>query len=240
MPKKSKEIWKIYKNVFDEFTVRNIFKLMSQRVIEGLESPVKIGKESNIFTALTGEKKKVIAKIYRLESCNFNKMYDYIKKDLRFLHLKKKRREIIFSWVQREHRNLLKARQAGVRVPTPMTYLHNVLMLEYIGDDNIALQLKDDIPENKRKFFNELVKNVRNLYKKAGIVHGDLSEFNILNYKQSPVLIDFSQATTVKSPNADELLQRDIRNICRFFNKIGLKVEEEKVLSRIKGGNKTL
>jgi len=56
-------------------------------------------------------------------------------------------------------------------------------------------------------------------------VHGDLSEFNILNYRENPVLIDFSQATTVKSLNAVELMKRDMKNLQRFFNKHGLDIE---------------
>ena len=72
MPKLSKEKWKTYENVFDEFTIGVIRKLMSQHVIEGIESPVKIGKEANIFTAQTKAGSRRIVKIYRLQACNFN------------------------------------------------------------------------------------------------------------------------------------------------------------------------
>src|SRR5512134_3494385 len=143
MPRESREDWKIYGNVFDQFTERCVFKLISQKVIEGLASPVMIGKESNIFSATTPDKRNVIVKIYRLHSSNFNKMYDYIKQDPRFQGLKRTRREIIFAWVQREYRNLLKAREAGVRVPAPLAIVSHLLVLEYIGDDNVAQQLKD-------------------------------------------------------------------------------------------------
>jgi RIO kinase 1 len=236
MAKKSKEIWKVYKNVFDDFTTKLLFKLITQGIFEGLEGPVKIGKEANIFTALRKDSTRVIVKIYRLHSCNFNKMYDYIKLDPRFTNLKKKRREVIFAWVQREHRNLIKARAAGVRVPTALTSLYNIVVLEFIGDEEIAMQLKDHRPLDREKFFDAVVENMRLLYKKAGIVHGDLSEFNILNYKEHPVFIDFSQSTTIDSPNAEELLERDVRNICRFFRKIGMKPDEQLVLDAVKKG----
>ena len=78
-----------------------------------------------------------MVKIYRLETCDFNRMYDYIKDDQRYLKIKKGKRNIVFTWVQREYRNLLKARQANVSVPTPLTFLKNVLVLEFIGDDAI-------------------------------------------------------------------------------------------------------
>lgn len=72
------------------------------------------------------------------------------------------------------------------------------------------------------------------LYQKAKLVHGDLSEFNILNFNENPVLIDLSHSTPVKSAAAEELLNRDIANICRYFKKIGLELKEEDVSRRIK------
>jgi RIO kinase 1 len=77
------------------------------------------------------------------------------------------------------------------------------------------------------------VEYVQKLYK-AGMVHADLSQFNILNLKEEPVFIDFSQCTLKRNPRAEEFLERDVRNICNFFKKIGLKVDEEKVLKKIK------
>ena len=76
----TKAKFKTYKNVFDNFTDRNIFKLASQGHFDYLESPLFIGKESNVFTAVK-DNKRVIVKIYRLETCDFNRMYDYIKYD---------------------------------------------------------------------------------------------------------------------------------------------------------------
>ena len=67
--------FKTMHNVFDNFTNLTVFKLISQGHFDGLESPVSIGKEANIFTAKKGEG-RVIAKIYRLEACDFNRMYD--------------------------------------------------------------------------------------------------------------------------------------------------------------------
>ncbi|MEM4267458.1 MAG: serine protein kinase RIO [Candidatus Woesearchaeota archaeon] len=233
MPKKSKEIWKVYKNVFDNFTIKNLFKLITQGLFEGLASPIKIGKEANIFSAKRKDGSLVIVKIYRLHSCNFNKMYNYIRLDPRFQNLKKKRREVIFAWVQREYRNLIKARAGGVRVPTPYSCVYNVIVMEYIGDDAPALQLKDHPPKDKKLFFRLVLKNIKKLYD-AGLVHGDLSEFNILNYKETPIFIDFSQSTTTESQNSKELLERDVHNVCRYFRKIGLKVDEAVVLKNCK------
>ncbi|MBI3027561.1 serine protein kinase RIO [Candidatus Woesearchaeota archaeon] len=235
MSKKSKpkEDFKTMHDVFDGFTNRTIYKLITQGLFEGLESPISIGKESNVFSAIKRDSSRVMVKIYRLETCDFNRMYDYIKDDPRYLHTKKGKRNIIFTWVQREYRNLLKAREANVSVPTPLAFSNNVLVLEFIGDDGMfAPKLKDEIPKNSKDFLAKIISNMKKLYK-AGLVHSDLSAFNILNYNESPVFIDFSQCTMLDSSRAKEYLERDIKNICIFFRKIGLDVDELKVKKQI-------
>lgn len=218
--RKSREEWKIYKNVFDSFTLRTLYSLHSKHLLDDLISPVMIGKEANVFTA-SSKGKKIIAKIYRLESCNFNRMYDYIKQDIRFIGLKKQRRKIIFKWVEREFKNLTKA-SSVINAPKPIAFLNNVILMELIGKP--ALQLKDHLPRAKKKIFNSILSQISLLYNKANLVHGDLSEFNILIHKNKPFFIDFSQATTADSPNAKALLLRDLKNIARFFEKNNIQV----------------
>lgn len=227
-----KEEFKTLNDVFDLFTEKHLFKLISQGYFEGLESPISIGKEANIFTARTKDGTRIIVKIYRLSVCDFNKMYDYIRADPRFSTLKRSRRDVIFAWAQKEYRNLLKAREAGVSVPTPITVLHNILLMGCVGGENIAHRLKDVSPKNPKKFFDELLKNVKRLYN-AGLVHGDLSPFNILNENETPVIIDMSQSTTFANPNARGYLLRDIRNVCNFFRKLGLKLDDAEILKKI-------
>lgn len=233
MPKITREKFRTFENVFDQFTLRNIFKLSSQNHFEEDSlSPVSIGKEANIFSAIKGDK-KVIIKIHRLETSDFNNMYYYIRNDPRFAALKKRRREIIFAWAQREYRNLLAAREVNVRAPLPITFMKNIIVMEFIGDKDVAPKLKDKIPENPEKFFDDIINNIKKFYKK-GFVHGDLSKFNILNYREKPVFIDFSQATLPKNPNFNELLERDVKNTADFFRKLGMKISDEKVLKQIK------
>lgn len=230
---KPREEFKTWGAVFDQFTQRTVYKLITQGHFEGLESPISIGKESNVFSALKKDGTRIMVKIYRLETCDFNRMYDYIKYDTRFINLKKGKRNIVFSWVQREYRNLLKAREANVNAPTPLAFSNNVLVLEFIGDDKfIAPKLKDAAPKNLKAFFEKIITNMKKLYK-AGLIHADLSAFNILNYNENPVFIDFSQCTTLDSSRADEYLDRDISNICNFFRKIGLDVDKMKVKEKI-------
>lgn len=229
----TRERFKVWGNVFDEFTERTLFKLITEGHFDGMQSPISIGKESNVFSAKRGAG-KVIVKIYRLESCDFNKMYDYIKYDPRFQNLKKRKRQVVLSWVQREYRNLLKARESGVRVPMPITYKNNVLVIEFIGSENVAPKLKDKAPENPKKFLEEVIRGMRDLFR-AGMVHADLSSFNILNDSEKPVFIDVSQCSSIKHPRAQEFFDRDVRNIATYFRKIGLKADEDQMKKRIMG-----
>ncbi len=232
MPKISKEKWKTWGNVFDEFTLITLLKLISQGHFDRMQSPLFIGKESNVFTALKGDK-RIIVKIYRLETCDFNKIYSYIRTDPRYSNLKKQKRQVIFAWVQREYRNLLKAREAGVSVPMPIAVRNNVLLLELIGTDKPAPRLKDQDPKDAHDFYKKTLENYTKLYK-AGLVHADFSEYNILIHNEKPVLIDFSQCTPVNDPNANAYLERDIRNLAKFFNKKGLNIKEERVLAGLR------
>lgn len=232
---KSQERFKTAKGVFDDFTDRNLFELQSREVFEELISPLKVGKESNVFIAKRGTE-KIIVKIYRLQNCDFNRMYDYIRKDTRYEYLKKHKREIIFAWTQREYKNLLKADKAGVMVPKPLAWKFNILVEEMIGDEEPALPLKDMHPENPKEFLELIIIEMKKMYR-VGLIHGDLSAFNILNYNEKPVLIDFSQSTLVKTPNSEELLERDVKNIVQFFRKLGVKSEIEDILVRIRANS---
>ncbi len=223
---KSQERYKTLKAVFDNFTEKTLFKLISQGHIEGLESPISVGKESNVFSAKTKEGEKRAIKIYRLQTCDFNRMYDYIRSDPRFSGLEKKRRKVIFAWAQREYKNLLLFRRIGIRAPMPIAVMNNVLIMEFIGDDDPAPKLKDQPPKNPQKFFDDLLKMLKKM-KTAGIVHTDLSHFNILNHKEKPIMIDLSQATTNENPNYQEYWKRDILNVVKYFQKIGMKIDEE-------------
>src|SRR6056297_2952496 len=125
--RKNREEWKIYKNVFDSFTNRTIFDLSNKGYFDEIIRPIAMGKEANVFLAQRNDKSLVAIKIYRLENCNFNKMYSYIKSDPRFVGLENQKRKVIFTWVQREYRNLNVARKK-IKVPTPILFRDNILI----------------------------------------------------------------------------------------------------------------
>ena len=231
---KLRESFKTYKNVFDEKTLRVLFKLESEGYFEDLASPVSIGKESNVFTARRPDGTYVILKIYRVNVADFKRMYRYIAADQRFEGLSNQHRKVIFAWAQREYRNLLIASKAGANVPVPYAVRDNVLVMEMIGEKNHpARRLKDSKPKNVKKFSDKLIHDVK-LFCNAGFVHGDLSEYNILNYNDEPYIIDFSHGINLDAPNADKLLERDVQNLCRYFSKFNIKLDVKKILLDLK------
>lgn len=232
MAKISREKWKTYGNVFDQFTLFNLHKLEGQGHFDEFLGPISMGKEANVFYAAKDDY-LVAVKIYRLENCDFNKMFDYIKYDPRYIGLKKQKRKVVFSWTQREYRNLLKMREK-IRVPKPITFKDNILILEHIGDDAAAPKLKDADIEDMDSFYRKTIQYMKNMYE-LGFVHGDLSEYNILVDDDEPVFIDMSQSCPLDSPFSEEWLDRDIKNICRFFSKQKIECQEGQIKQFIIG-----
>jgi RIO kinase 1 len=221
----TQERFKAYENVFDQSTMLALFKLSSQGHFDELKGTIKIGKEANIFYAEKGSK-KIIIKIYR-KSANFKKMYDYMAPDPRFTGLKRNKTNIIYTWAKKEYRNLLRARSAGIKVPTPYAVYKNILVMEFIGNNEVAPQLNKVAPDKPKQFYERLIKDIKDLYQKAKLVHADLSEFNILNHNNKPIIIDFSHAVDLRYPNVHKLLERDLKIIGRYFKKLGVDVKED-------------
>jgi len=233
--RRSREEWKIYGNVFDQHTKLVLEKMATQGLFDELESALALGKEANVFIASPGRKsgkdEQIIVKIYRLENANFKKMYDYLKHDPRYMHTKPNKRTTIFAWCQREYRNLLLAREA-IRCPTPLGFKANVLVMSMIGDP--ARQLKDTMPKDPAAFAALVLADMRALWKK-GLVHGDLSAFNILDNDEKPVFIDFSQSSPTNAPNAKELLERDLKNVATYFQRLDVPIDVEEEKAKILG-----
>ena len=152
-------------------------------------------------------------------------MKQYILGDPRFKRVRKKTHDLVYTWAEKEFKNLKRASSAGVRVPNPIHVKKNILVMEFIGDGDIpAPRLKDSPPENPQLLFNKIYSYMKKLYQKARLVHADLSEYNILMYN-GPVIIDISQAVTLEHPNTEDLLLRDIQNILKYFKQFpGIKL----------------
>jgi RIO kinase 1 len=207
--------------VFDKRTLMDLYSLASKGVIDALGGSISTGKEANIFRAIVGEKELAL-KIYRISTSNFNSMQDYLHGDPRFGNVKGTKRAIVAAWTKKEFRNLTRAEEIGVPVPHPIAMRENILVMELVGKDNeVAPQLRDvDLePEEARRIYEMLVEYISLLYNRAGLVHADLSEFNILYDKGNPVIIDMGQSVTLDHPLVRKFLERDITNLSNYFMK---------------------
>jgi len=225
----TKEIFKVYNEVFDNRTLKVLEKLRKE-YYEELESCISTGKEANVFRAST-KKGFVAVKIFRMYTSSFDKMSPYIIGDPRFSHVSKKKHEIVYLWARKEFRNLSKAFEAGVRVPKPLACIQNVLIMEFIGQNGAASQLlKDSSIDNWQEYYEEIIINMKKLLK-ANLIHADLSEFNILTYKNKPVFIDMGQSVLKEHPNAMLFLKKDLHNINKFFERKCKTISFEKLIN---------
>ena len=117
-------------------------------------------------------------------------------------------------------------------ITTVIAAIIGILVMSLVGDTQPAQKMKDAMPEDPQAFLKQIMDSIKRYYK-LGFVHGDLSKFNILNYNQTPVLIDFSQASPLRSPHAKEMLKRDIHNVSEFFRKLDVEVNDEDWFNKI-------
>ena len=203
-----------------------IYQFLSSGVINDLNGVVSAGKEARVYWGTTKEGEERAVKIYLTSSAEFKKgMMMYIEGDYRFKNVKRDTRSLISTWAQKEFRNLDAANKAKVRVPKPIAVERNVVVMEFIGKDGVsAPRLKEVPPKDPEKTYKQVITYMKRLYQKAELVHGDLSEYNLMIWKGKLVMFDMSQSVPTSHPLATELLNRDISNVNRFFSRQGIEV----------------
>jgi len=212
--------------VFDQATRMVIYQLLNSGILYEVHGVVNAGKEARVYWGKNKEGKDLAVKIYLTTSAEFKKgMLKYIEGDYRFKGVKHDTRSLIFTWAQKEFRNLEQASRAKVRVPNPIAVKNNVLVMEFIGKDGVnAASLKEQAPSDPEKVYEVLLTYVERLYRKADLVHGDLSEYNIMMWKGKPVIFDVAQAVPTSHSMAEFFLRRDLANVNRFFSRLGVNV----------------
>ena len=231
-----------------------ISKAINSELIERCNGAVKQGKEAVVYHAVGGRGPAsggfdVAVKVFKRIQ-EFRGRGNYVDGDPRYVGRQFKsftEREQLEIWTEKEYRNLVRAHRAKVPVPTPLDYKQNVLFMRFMGNDGWpAPQIREiDMRKGSKKWlvlYNQIMESIRRLYVKGRLVHGDLSEYNILiapvfqvenfiasedgeetpAYELQTVLIDFGQAIDSRHPQAEELLERDISRVKEFFEKQGI------------------
>ncbi|MFX1574653.1 MAG: serine protein kinase RIO [Promethearchaeota archaeon] len=215
-------------SVFDERTVFQLNKILVNGPLERIEGIISSGKEANVYLAYDQEGFEIAVKIYKIDSNTSRWMRKYIIGDPRFKKIPHNTSKIIYLWASKEFKNLKRAYKAGLSVPKPVFIKNNILLMEYIGFESIPAPILKDIkkPREPINLFHDILDFIKILYQKAMLVHGDLSEFNILYHNQKPVVIDISQAVSIQHPKAEVYLVRDIKNIFKYFEKFDIRLPE--------------
>jgi RIO kinase 1 len=206
--------------------------LVDHGIIEQVLRPLMSGKEAQIYLVESAGEQRV-AKIYKeAQNRTFQNRADYTEgrkvrnsRDQRAMGSRSKhgRAQNEAAWKTAEVEMIYRLREAGVRVPVPYNFIDGVLIMELVTDAEgfPAARLGDltfEPAEATAIFQRVLAEVVRMLC--AGVVHGDLSDFNVLLSADGPVIIDFPQAVDASSnQNARKLLLRDVENLHRFHSK---------------------
>jgi len=235
MRKKDANDRKVVDEVFDKRNLMRLYKMFSDGVIERLDFPIATGKEGNVFRATTSDGRLVAVKIYRTTTATFKDMAKYVQGDPRFKGITSNRRRMILAWAAKEYANLRRLTDAGVRVPKPIAHHQNIVVMEYIGTEvEPARELRDVLLEDPEIVARKILEFIRRAYQKADLVHGDVSEFNVLMLGGEPVLIDVGQGVLREHPLAEELLERDVANVARYFRKYGIDIDTKAELEVIR------
>jgi len=229
----------VMEEVFDRSTLMTIYNLLNKRTIEEIHGVVKAGKEARIYWGKDPDGKELAIKIYLTTSAEFKKgMLPYIEGDPRFAHVRRDTRSLVYTWAQKEFKNLQRAHEVGVKVPQPITVEKNVLIMEFIGKNGVSAPLLREAPLRKpERVYRQLLTYLRTLYRKGGLVHADLSEYNVMIWEDKPVIFDVSQAVPIEHPMSDQFLRRDLENLHRYFKKLDVDVlSVEEMYKRVTSG----
>ena len=224
---------KVVNEVLDKITVMQLYNLITSKIISYVNGVIKAGKESVVFWAKDPDDNDIALKIYLVSTSNFKKRSQYVTGDPRFTNVKKGTKNMVYQWARKEFQNISKCYDCGISVVKPRHVSKNILIMDFEGTggrpENTLLE--SEVDEND---YLQSIALISDLFKKAKLVHGDFSEYNIFKTKNGLKLFDLGSAVDITHPNTMNFLKRDINNITNFFVKRGLTVENPAdVLERI-------
>ena len=205
--------------------------LVKTNVIDAFGKPLGVGKESDVYDALTPTGIQVAVKFHRLGRTSFKqtkRKRGYVTK---YTYTPTWHQQSIMA-AKKEHKALKILYPRGVAVPKPIAQNAHTLVMSMIEGAELYHYQELLNPQAVQK---EVLANVRKAYWDAHIVHADLSPYNIILQPSEHILIiDWPQYVTTEHPNIQQLLKRDLQNVLRYFQrKHELKTNLEKVLAGI-------
>jgi len=219
-----KDLFETLEEVFDRATILAVLELVRKGILYELKGVVSAGKEARVYWGVNTKGEDLAVKIYLTSTSEFRKgLIKYIRGDPRFEgNIPRSTRKLMILWARKEFRNYKLMYEANVSVPKPIAQHENILVMEFIGEKGVrAPLLKEvflDYDEYEQLFWN-LLEDVKKMYTKAELVHGDLSEYNVMIWRDKYYIIDVSQAVKISHPNALNFLRRDLGNLYRYFVK---------------------
>ncbi|ALT76300.1 PA4780 family RIO1-like protein kinase [Paucibacter sp. KCTC 42545] len=211
-------------------TPKRLQSLLEEGLIDSVQRQLMSGKEAQVFVVRCGDETRC-AKVYKEATHrSFRQAVDYTEnrkvknsREARAMAKGSKfgREKQEEAWQNAEVDALYRLATAGVRVPKPHLFFEGVLLMELVcdADGAAAPRLNDSqfTPEQAHQHHASLIREVVRMLC-AGVVHGDLSEFNILLAADGPVIIDLPQAVDAAGNNhAQRMLLRDVENLRNFF-----------------------
>ncbi|KAF1793097.1 RIO kinase, conserved site [Phytophthora cactorum] len=212
--------------VLDPRTRMILYKLLNHGIVTEINGCLSTGKEANVYHARLPDGSEGAIKVYKTSILVFKDREKYVSGEFRFRHgySKSNPRKMVKLWAEKEMRNLRRLHDAGIYCPAPILLRSHVLLMDFIGRDGWAApRLKDaKISDSRyRECYLYCIKMMRTMYQKCRLVHGDLSEYNILYYQTKLYFIDVSQSVEHEHPSANDFLRKDCRNIADYFRKTG-------------------
>jgi RIO kinase 1 len=235
--KQLKEQLKITAGVLDDPTLDVLVHFFNNKTLRSLDYPVAQGKESTVFRGTTPDGANLAVKIYKYEASSFRAMARYIEGDPRFAKARRALRPLVKQWAKKEFANLAACAKAGVRAPRPVAHRDNVVVMEFLGEGGLPYaKLQDVVLADPERTLDQILEDVRRLYR-AGLVHGDLSPYNIVFARGEPYFIDVSQSVLLQHPRAREFLEHDVQTLLKHFAKLGARRDFAATLAWVTGGS---
>ncbi|KAH6838603.1 RIO1 family-domain-containing protein [Chaetomium sp. MPI-CAGE-AT-0009] len=223
--------------VLDQRTRMILFRMIDRGVVSEIHGAISTGKEANVYGAVQypddgSEPIQRAIKVYKTAILVFKDRERYIAGEHRFKGGSEKgnNRKMVKLWAEKEFRNLRRLHAAGIACPEPLMLKLHVLVMEFLGDKRgyafprlrDARLTGDDVDEQWRNLYIQLLGIMRRLYQVCNLVHADLSEYNILYHDNRLYIIDVSQSVEHDHPHSLEFLRMDIKNVGDYFRRQGV------------------